>query len=227
MSTHAPDPPFWAVPDVVSGSWATRRDLARALRKLSARCITSEADDAALAEAAGLVQAASALLAGPQKTSGQAWADHSYHHDIRRYVDRGALVGLCNPVAPPLQIQHTDGVSSCTVTLDERFVGAPGLTHGGVVASIYDQMCGHAVVWSGLHALTIELSIRYVRPTPLHAPLVFSAHIERDAGATLRLVGSCTLRGTPITSCSATFKKIDRATADALFAPGQSPSDNR
>ena len=211
--------PKWDVPDVVTGDWASRRDLAAAIRELSERCITSEADGATLAEAGGLVRAAIARLAGSQKTSGQAWKDQSYHEDIRRYTDRGALVGRCNPVAPPLDVRHADGVSRCTVTLDERFVGAPGIAHGGVVASIFDQMCGHAVVWSGLRALTVELVVRYRRPTPLHLPITFSARVARVADSVLYLEGDCTHRDQLITSCHATFKQIDRSTADALFAP--------
>jgi len=215
----APTPPRWEVPEVVSGDWATRRDLADAIRVLSARCITSEADGEALAEAAGLVRAAAALLSGPQKSSAEAWTDHSYHEDIRRYVDRGALVGRCNPIAPPLHITHSDGLSRCTVTLDERFVGAPGISHGGVVASIYDQMCGHAVVWSGMRALTIRLTIEYRRPTPLHAPVTFSARVARVDGRSLWLEGDCTFRGKTITTCHAEFRQIDRDTAMAIFAP--------
>ncbi len=216
MSTKSP---LWRVPEVASGSCAARRDLAAAIRTLSERCVTAEADGAALAEAAGLVRSAAALLAGPQKTSGAAWADRSYQTDIGRYVDRGALLGRCNPVAPPLDVTHRDGTSVCKVTLEERFVGAPGLAHGGVVASIYDQMCGHAVVWAGHRALTVELTIEYRRPTPLHRPIRFETHIERVEGRVLHLVGSCTHRGQTISACRATFMEIDRATADALFAP--------
>ncbi len=216
-------PPLWEVPEVVSGDWACRRALADAIRVLSTRCITSEADGDALAEAAGLVRTAAALLSGPQKTSGEAWADNSYHEDIRRYVDRGALVGRCNPVAPPLDIRHFDGVSRCTVALDERFVGAPGLSHGGVVASVYDQMCGHAVVWSGHRALTLRLTIEYRRPTPLHLPVTFSSRVSRVDGRSLWLEGDCTFRGKTITTCHAEFREIDRDTAMAIFAPAESP----
>jgi acyl-coenzyme A thioesterase PaaI-like protein len=211
--------PGWEVPEVVSGDWASRRDLATAIRALSERCITAEVDGAALAEANGLVRAAMARLAGPQKTSGQAWADRSYHDDLRRYVDRGALVGRCNPVAPPLRIDHNDGISACEVVLDERYVGAPGIAHGGVVASIYDQMCGHAVVWSGFRALTIELTVQYLRPTPLHRPVRFDARVSKVDGRVLSLVGACIARDQVISRCHATFKQIDAATADALFSP--------
>jgi len=219
MAVKGPAAPRWDTPDVVSGDWASRRDLAEAIRQLSARCITSESEGTALAEAAGMVRAAAALLAGPQKTSAEAWSDRTYHQDIRRYTDRGALVGRCNPIAPPLRVVHADGGSSCTVVLDERFVGAPGIAHGGVVASIYDQMCGHAVVWSGHRALTVELVVRYRRPTPLHAPIAFTARVARVEGSVLYLEGSSTFRDELITSCHATFKQIDRATADAIFAP--------
>lgn len=211
--------PGWDVPDVVSGDWACRRELADAIRLLSERCITAEADGEALARAAGLVRSAASLLAGPQKTSGAAWTDRSYHRDVQRYVDRGALVGRCNPIAPPLDIQHSDGLSRCVLTLDERFVGAPGIAHGGIVASIYDQMCGHAVVWSGHRALTVELTVDYRRPTPLHQPIRFEARVERIAAPVLYLAGSCHHQGRLISTCRATFKEIDRSMADALFAP--------
>ncbi|HCH61525.1 MAG TPA: hypothetical protein DFR83_01890 [Deltaproteobacteria bacterium] len=212
-------PPYWAAPEVVSGEWASRRALAGAIRVLSERCITSEVDGDALARAEGLVRSAAALLAGAQKTSGAAWTDRTYPHDIQRYVDRGALVGQCNPVAPPLRITHRDGVSTCEVTLDERFVGAPGIAHGGVVASIFDQMCGHAVVWSGHRALTIELTVEYRHPTPLHRPIRFDARVSRVALPILHLTGTGLHQGRTIATCRATFKEIDRATAERLFAP--------
>ena len=212
-------PPLWEVPEVVSGDWACRRQLADAIRMLSERCITSQAGGNALAEATGLVRAAAALLGGASKTSSAAWSDGSYHEDIGRYVDRGALVGRCNPIAPPLRITHADGVSRCTITLDERFVGAPGICHGGVVSAIFDQMCGHAVVWSGHRALTIRLTIAYLRPTPLHQPMTYSARVARVEGRALWLEGDCTMDGKTITTCHAEFRQIDRDTANAIFAP--------
>lgn len=215
----AKGPPLWEVPEVVAGEWASRRELADAIRTLSERCITAEVDGDTLAEATGLVRTAAAMLSGAQKTSSAAWSDGSYHQDIGRYVDRGTLVGRCNPNSPPLRITHEAGVSRCTLTLDERFVGAPGISHGGVVAAIFDQMCGHAVVWSGHRALTIRLTIAYLRPTPLHQPITYSARVARVEGRALWLEGDCTMDGKTITTCHAEFRQIDRQTADAIFAP--------
>lgn len=63
----------------------------------------------------------------------------------------------------------------------DRFHGAPGVAHGGIVATILDEFsCAAAVHLSGSRVVTGELSIRYERPCPVEKEVRVSARIVSD-----------------------------------------------
>ncbi len=67
-------------------------------------------------------------------------------------------------------------------TIPERFHGAPGIAHGGIVATIFDEVsCAAAVFLRDRRVVTGELSVRYNLPCPVEAPLRFKAHIEEES----------------------------------------------
>ncbi len=90
-----------------------------------------------------------------------------------------AVMGLRNPVAPPLVIE-TDGSGKAwsDFHLGAAYEGPPGLAHGGVVALILDQMLGQAAGSGGRPGMTGTLTLRYRQGTPL-GPLRCEAWIER------------------------------------------------
>ena len=196
---------FWAIPEQVDGTWAERRRLSALLRQLNERCIDG-ADG--LDEAADLVELALEKIT-PGRTSRQAYADGSYTDIPALYPDRGAMMGRCNPLAPPLLATTEDGVTTCAVTLDERYVGAPGMTHGGIVAACFDQLCGHAIVMSGVGAFTTELTIRYHKPVPLHVEVTFTTRVTGRKRRRVFAEGVCSLDGERLADCTGTFFALD------------------
>lgn len=79
-----------------------------------------------------------------------------------------AVVGLRNPIAPPVQVHRGgDGHTWADFHLNALYEGPPGLVHGGVVALILDQMLGECAADGGGPGMTGTLSIRYQRPTVL------------------------------------------------------------
>jgi acyl-coenzyme A thioesterase PaaI-like protein len=63
----------------------------------------------------------------------------------------------------------------------DRFHGAPGVAHGGIVATILDEFsCAAAVHLAGSRVVTGELSIRYERPCPVEKEIRVSARIVAD-----------------------------------------------
>ncbi len=79
-----------------------------------------------------------------------------------------AVVGLRNPIAPPLRIRRMpEGRALSTFHLGPLYEGPPGLVHGGVSALILDQMLGEAAAAGGSPGMTGTLTLRYGRPTPL------------------------------------------------------------
>ena len=79
-----------------------------------------------------------------------------------------AVIGLRNPVAPPLRVERTpDGKAWSTFHLGPQYEGPPGLVHGGVSALLLDQLCGEAAAAGGSPGMTGRLTLHYRRPTPL------------------------------------------------------------
>lgn len=93
-----------------------------------------------------------------------------------------AVVGLRNPVAPPLTVERDPaGRAWSHFHLGAAYEGPPGLVHGGVTALILDQIAGEAAAAGGTPGMTGQLSMRYARPTPL-GPLSVEAWIDRREG---------------------------------------------
>lgn len=99
-----------------------------------------------------------------------------------------AVVGLRNPVAPPLHIEHdpgTDGRASgrvrCDFHLGAAYEGPPSLVHGGVLAMILDQILGESAGAGGRPGMTGTLTVTYRQGTPL-GDLRSEAWIDRVEG---------------------------------------------
>lgn len=64
----------------------------------------------------------------------------------------------------------------------DRFHGAPGVVHGGIVATLLDEIsCAASVFTRHRMVVTGELQIRYRRPCPVESPLALSARVVDDA----------------------------------------------
>lgn len=84
-----------------------------------------------------------------------------------------------------------DGEVLSPIVIPRRFEGPPGAAHGGIVAACLDEvLAGAAARHAGRPYITGELTVRYVRPTPIERPLVGRARTIRDGGKHLDLEGT-------------------------------------
>lgn len=90
---------------------------------------------------------------------------------------------------------HRDGDSAvvATHTFDVRHVGAPGIAHGGAVATVIDDLYGFALYLVNELAVTRSLTLDYLRPVLLGTPYRLRAQLDRREGRKLHL--SATLVG--------------------------------
>ncbi|MHB8464689.1 MAG: PaaI family thioesterase [Acidimicrobiales bacterium] len=163
---------------------STRRALANQVRALAgAVLLTTEGDDA-MVQALQLLSDATALLdrsvrasryegvpglvPGRSDTNDAVWETH-------------AMFGASNPIAPPLLPHDRTGRVEATVTFGPAYEGGPGSVYGGFIAAAFDAILGRAVISSGRLGVTRSLTVRYIRPTPLGAPL----RIEAEVGAVI------------------------------------------
>ncbi len=66
--------------------------------------------------------------------------------------------------------------------LSERYQGAPGIAHGGIVALVLDEALSKVSKFCGVSAVTAELNVEYLRPVHLGEEIRVEASNERIDG---------------------------------------------
>jgi acyl-coenzyme A thioesterase PaaI-like protein len=154
--------------------------LAESVRRLVDLSIRTEADPTAVAAAKAKIDSAADDLSA---------AVNPVTFGIQRTPDGktiawgNVLVGLRNPVAPPLVVHHeADGLVWSEFVLGAPYEGPPGHAHGGVCALILDHVLGATAHQPNRRAYTGSLILRYLRKTELGRPLRAQAYVERIDG---------------------------------------------
>ena len=107
------------------------------------------------------------------------------------------VVGLGNPVAPPMHVEIVDGAAIGSCTLDWRYEGPFTYAHGGVSALLLDQIMGYAVAAAGHPGVTGRLEVRYRATVPLGQPLRLHARLVDVLGIRAAVKGSISLASAP------------------------------
>ena len=97
---------------------------------------------------------------------------------VRLQKKRCFVCGQDNDAGMKLRFRY-DKARNCYVCrfrLDERFMGPPGYIHGGIVATILDEVMGKVNKIHNVVALTRAMKIDYLRPVPLNQPLRAEGH---------------------------------------------------
>ena len=92
-----------------------------------------------------------------------------------------AVVGLRNPVAPPLVVEVDERGVHASFHLGAAYEGPPSSVHGGIASLILDQMLGQAAGAGGKPGMTASLTLSYKQRTPL-GELSARAWIDRSEG---------------------------------------------
>jgi acyl-coenzyme A thioesterase PaaI-like protein len=177
--------PHWdGVKTTGAGAWEQKRRLAQAMRLVIERLVPSNAPEEELRIAAEqLEQYAEALKAHPRLLRMHGHAESANSGDVGSFFDQSPLIGMANPLAPPITIGQTgENTAAATVTFGSAYEGPPGSVHGGYVAAAFDEVLGFVQSLSGKGGFTGTLSIKYRKPTPLHQELYFEAEISRITG---------------------------------------------
>ena len=162
--------------DELSPRRAEMRRLADAGRQVIERMATTDAPHDVIERAAELLEAAAHELDGPGKMRRYEGFAESANAggDPHAHFDHSPMMGIANPIAPPVRIEWGDGD---TVVLHVRFgsayEGPPGSVHGGFVAAAFDEVLGMTQSLSEQPGMTGTLTVKYRRPTPLHRDLRF------------------------------------------------------
>jgi uncharacterized protein (TIGR00369 family) len=70
----------------------------------------------------------------------------------------------------------------CRFRLARRFAGPPGHAHGGIIATLLDEAMSKTNRARNILAMTRQITVDYLRPVPLAAPLTLTArHVDAHA----------------------------------------------
>lgn len=129
-------------------------------------------------------------------------AIHSKGNDVLPY---SLVTGHYNPISAPMQIsydtqtQRLEGQVLCR----RAYEGPPGMVHGAYIAGMYDQVLALASVASGKAGPTAYLNTQFLKPTPLHQTLRFSAWIDKIEGRKVFVKGQCDVNGDIVSTADA------------------------
>jgi acyl-coenzyme A thioesterase PaaI-like protein len=193
--------------------WEQKRRLADAMRLVIERLVPSNAPvDELRAAAEGLERYAEALQAHPRLVRVHGHPESATAGDVGAFFDQSPLIGLANPLAPPITIGRAgDRAAVASVSFGSAYEGPPGSVHGGFVAAAFDEVLGYVQSLSGAPGMTGTLTVRYVRPTPLHRELLFEAEIARVEGRKIFTEGRVRSDGVLTAEAQAVFISIDPA----------------
>jgi acyl-coenzyme A thioesterase PaaI-like protein len=97
------------------------------------------------------------------------------------------VCGMENPHGLHLQF-YDDGEGKVSVeyTVGERFQGYPGTVHGGIIASMLDEVVGRTLMAGDPNHFFVsaKLTVRYRNAVPIGKPLKLSGWLIKDRGRT-------------------------------------------
>jgi len=110
------------------------------------------------------------------------WGDPVPDGAVVEHFQDCFVSGIWNPMGIGIQVRRDGDEAVATVVLGAAYEGAPGRSHGGIVAAIFDDVLGYLLRFLKQPAFTGELTIRYLAPTPIREPLEFRARVEQVEG---------------------------------------------
>ncbi len=197
-----------------------RDELTTAVRRLIAATVASVAPEHELrAATAELEQVASRLEAHvPEATDvpRPRFSDHGATATMADAMPFDVIIGVCNPLAPPIELRLDPPRAIGTVTFDVQYEGAPGCVHGAVIIGAFDVVLTGANVVAGAAGPTVELTAKYLRPTLIGHESVFEAEVIAVEGRRVRSRGTLTQNGVVTVESEGEFVALDRSSLDAM-----------
>ncbi len=121
--------------------------------------------------------------------------------------DDGCFVcGRDNPHGLKLSFRLENNEARCSLSIPVRFQGWQGIIHGGIVATLLDEVMAKAAHFAGYAAVTVDMAVRYKKPTPADTPLLLSGRVVEQQRRILITEGElCHNDGTVLASGRARF----------------------
>jgi acyl-coenzyme A thioesterase PaaI-like protein len=144
----------------------------------------------------------------------ESWAEKFRPHPdgtrLPPHHDQCLGCGPDNPHGHHLVVHRRGEEVHAVHVFTQSHVGAPGIAHGGAVATVIDDMFGFLLYLTGAPAVTRQLEVRYDAPVLLGTSYELAARVVRKEGRKLFVEAEIGEAGRPLVAyASALFLEVD------------------
>jgi acyl-coenzyme A thioesterase PaaI-like protein len=196
---------------------AARERAGRALRDLGHTLVGNNAPVTVIEAVAEQLEALTAAL-----DTGTVRSRAEHHHrgdwgdapgdgeEMTSYADR-PISGRSSPLGLDMTITRRGDEVVADFTLRAAHEGAPGRSHGGVIAAMFDDIYGFVLEIHRQPAFTGWLTTHFLAPTPIGEPLEARVRLAERNGRKLTMTGELTAvtTGAMLARSEALFIAID------------------
>jgi acyl-coenzyme A thioesterase PaaI-like protein len=101
--------------------------------------------------------------------------------------------GRKNPIGLKLEFYFDNEEYVTVFTPKEEHQGYPGIMHGGITATILDEITARYVWAKGIVAFTASLNVRYRKGIPIGKPVTFKSRLVKKRGRLYELAAEAVL----------------------------------
>ncbi len=120
--------------------------------------------------------------------------------------------GLANPMGLGAGLRREGDQAVMEVALGAAFEGAPGRSHGGVIAALVDETMGLVMGLQGVLAFTAQLDITFRAPAPVGETLTARAWLDKRHGRKLTIKATVNSGDVLVAEATALFLSVDPST---------------
>lgn len=196
-----------AMSEPTSEFWRQRRRFADNIRRLQDRVqVTELSIDQLDALNASLEACFDNTPDSPSLLGRKAWIESKKYGDFGViHTEITSIIGPSNPITPKMSIWFDEAGAHAKVNFGWIYEGNSTLVHGGWIAAVFDEFLGTAQILTGKSGMTGQLSVNYLKPTPLNTDLYLSAEIISFDGRKAKLSAEIAYDDTVTATCEALF----------------------
>ncbi len=196
--------------------WAARREAADATRRLIENLVNTQTSAEELRQLAVRISAEADRLEAEPMSRGRFDSINPVAVEQRGIselnYELNPVEGKSNPLAPPIHIWMDDEGVYGKATLGWQYEGPPSTVHGGYVAALFDQFLGIGQKLTGHPGVTGQLSVKYLKPTPLNTELKFVGRLDKSEGRRIMMTAEIIANDVVTAKAECLFIRIDAET---------------
>jgi uncharacterized protein (TIGR00369 family) len=101
------------------------------------------------------------------------------------------------------------GTAEAAFLVDARYAGWKGITHGGLLSTVLDELMAHACISTGLKAVTAEMTTRFLKAVPVGSRVRVTGAVTAERGRVVTTEGKLyDAEGTLAAEATARFIKV-------------------